>query len=180
MATRTPIPPLAGSIHARRGPRLGGLRFFLPVLPVLLLGISAPAPSAQSKPTTAMTRELLEQIVRSMGKRVEGSPGALEFSFNGVRLVCISDTNHDRMRIIAPIIGVSTLSSLHVASILEANFHSSLDARYATSKGTLYALFVHPLSSLRVEELESAIRQVSELSRSFGTTYTSGELSYGQ
>lgn len=63
--------------------------------------------------------------------------------------------------------------------VLEANFHSALDARYATSDGVLYAAFIHPLSPLTEAEVRSAVAQVASLVRSFGTTYSSGELAYG-
>lgn len=63
--------------------------------------------------------------------------------------------------------------------VLEANFHSALDARYATSDGVLYAAFIHPLSPLTEAEVRSAVAQVASLVRSFGTTYSSGELVYG-
>ena len=127
----------------------------------------------------AMTRERMEEILRSLGSDAEGPAGTLDFSFAGVPMVCISDTRYDRMRIIAPVISVSDLSAEHVVSIFEANFHTALDARYASSQGVLYAAFIHPLSSLTERQLLSAVRQVANLARSFGTTYDSGELVYG-
>ncbi len=38
------------------------------------------------------------------------------------------------------------------------------------------AAYIHPLSPLRPEEVYSALRQVAELVKTFGTTYSSGEL----
>jgi len=63
--------------------------------------------------------------------------------------------------------------------LLISNFHSTLDARYAVSDDVLYAAFIHPLSPLTEGELESAIRQVATLADTFETTYSSGDLSYG-
>ena len=63
--------------------------------------------------------------------------------------------------------------------MLEANFHSALDGRYAISNGMVYAAYIHPLSPLRPEEVRSALRQVAELGKTFGTTYSSGELLFG-
>ena len=83
------------------------------------------------------------------------------------------------MRLIATIAPVADLTAEHIARILEANFHTALDARYATSNGYLYAAFIHPLSPLTEGELGSAVAQVSNLARTFGTTYSSGELVYG-
>jgi hypothetical protein len=84
------------------------------------------------------------------------------------------------MRIISPVVPISALTGEQLAAILNANFHSALDVRYGTSEGILYyAAFIHPLSPLTTVELNSAIRQVSSLVRTFGTTYSSGELRYG-
>ncbi len=63
--------------------------------------------------------------------------------------------------------------------MLDTNFHSALDARYVTSNGLVYAAYIHPLSPLRREEILSVLRQVAELVKTFGTPYSSGELSFG-
>jgi hypothetical protein len=123
-----------------------------------------------------MTQIRLETIIREVGSDVVGGSGALEFTFKSVRMACISDVEHDRMRLVAPICRLSELSPDQAARVLEANFHTALDARYASSQGVLYAAFIHPLSPLANEELRSAIRQVASLAQSFGTTYSSGEL----
>ena len=106
-------------------------------------------------------------------------PGLLEFTHDGVKMTCISDIEYSRMRIVTPIIRVEELTPEQVAHILEANFHTALDARYATSQGVLYATFIHPLAPLTEAELASAVRQVATLARTFGSSYTSGALSYG-
>lgn len=43
----------------------------------------------------------------------------------------------------------------------------------------VYAAYIHPLSPLRPEEVQSAVRQVAELVKIFGATYSSGELLFG-
>jgi hypothetical protein len=125
-----------------------------------------------------MTQERMESLIRSSAKDVSGAAGGLSFAIGGVRMECISDVTHDRMRLIAPIKAVSELTPQQVASVLEANFHTALDSRYATSHGVLYAAYIHPLSPLGELELQSALRQVAALAVSFGTTYSSGELVY--
>ena len=127
-----------------------------------------------------MTQEALTEVIGSIDAGASGPPGAIEFTHDGVRMACISDTTHGRMRIIAPVRAVSELSAAQVAAILEANFHSTLDARYATSQGVLYAAFIHPLAPLTPRQIESAARQVASLVRSFGSTYSSGELVYNE
>jgi hypothetical protein len=127
-----------------------------------------------------MTQQALTEVIGSIDAGASGPPGAIEFSHDGIRMACISDTTHGRMRIIAPVRAVSELSAAQVAAILEANFHSTLDARYATSQGVLYAAFIHPLAPLTPRQIASAARQVASLVRSFGSTYSSGELVYNE
>ena len=126
-----------------------------------------------------MTQERMEAILRSLAPGAEGVSGSLAFRIEGVQVECISDPVHDRMRLIAAITPVSKLSGEQVAHLMEANFHTALDARYATSGGYLYAAFIHPLGSLSEQEIRSAVSQVANLARTFGTTYSSGQLVYG-
>lgn len=125
-----------------------------------------------------MTQPLLEEALRAIDPEATGRPGAIEFSYNGIQMACISDTTYGRMRLVAPVRGAAELTPKQIAAILEANYHSALDARYGLSQGILYAAFIHPLGPLSPEEVLSAVRQVSNLVHTFGTTYSSGELVY--
>ena len=139
---------------------------------------AAAAVGAIDGSTGQMTQARMEALLREVGTDVSGVPGMLEFTFHGVRIGCISDVEHDRMRLITPVHRVSELSPEEVARVLEANFHTALDARYASSQGILYAAYIHPLGPLSQSELQSAVRQVASLAQSFGSTYSSGELVY--
>ena len=145
---------------------------------IVCLGGALPAFSEEARQArnAAMTQESLESILRSIAPEAKGVPGALGFAVSGVQMECISDVKHDRMRLVAVITSVSNLTSEQVGRILEANFHTALDARYATSQGYLYAAFIHPLSPLTEQELRSAVAQISTLATNFGTTYSSGGL----
>lgn len=121
----------------------------------------------------------LEAFLRGAGEDIEGEDGAWELTIDGVRLACITDERFDRMRLIAPIVGEEDLTDEHRKAVLEANFHTALDARYATSDGVLYAAFLHPLSSLATDELESGLGQVISLVETFGTTYSGGSVVFG-
>lgn len=125
-----------------------------------------------------MSQAQLEAALHAIDPEAKGNGGAVHFRIDGLELACISDTTHGRMRIISPVVPVSALTGEQIGAILNANFHSALDVRYATSEGILYAAFIHPLGPLTTRELESAIRQVSSLVRTFGTSYSSGELIY--
>ena len=147
---------------------------------ITLAGVQVALAEVASRPEDEpMTREKMEKILRVIGTEARGVPGLLEFKVKEVVLVCISDPGHDRMRIIAQIRPLSDLTSEQLEAILEANFHSALDARYATSQGILYAAFIHPLSNLTERELRSAAFQVPSPAFTFGPPYSSGTLLCG-
>ena len=127
-----------------------------------------------------MTPERMESIINQVGTDIEVGPNFWQFQIEGIFLMCIYDTTYDRMRIISPIIETDQMTIAQQYSMLQANFHAALDARYAISEGVVYSAFVHPLSSLRDTDFESAILQVAVLGATFGTEYTSGALSYGE
>lgn len=126
-----------------------------------------------------MTVDELEQVLRAAADEIEGEDGRWQLRLDEVPLACMTDLHFDRMRIIAPIAEVDEVTDELRDLCLEANFHTALDARYATSEGVLYAAFIHPLSPLDADQVESAIRQVASLVETFGTTFSSGELVFG-
>jgi len=127
-----------------------------------------------------MNQRRLESILKEEGGELTGVPGQVEFVFANVRMACISDPPHDRMCIIAPIVGESEASPEQMRVMLEANFYTTLDGRYAIRGGLIYAAYIHPLSSLHDDEVRSALRQVANLVKSFGTSYSSGDLRFGR
>ena len=126
-----------------------------------------------------MSRERMESLIAKSSRDFQGQPGAVRFTVDSVPMACISDVDHDRMRIISPITSRAELDSRVLDLMLIANYHTSLDARYAVSKGVVYAAFLHPLSTITEAELASALRQVATLATTFGTSYSSGELVFG-
>ena len=151
-------------------------------LSLLLAALAVTACATDASPADPerprMTRELPEDALRAIDPEAAGSPGAIELTYNGIEMAWISDTTYDRMRLVAPVRGASDLTPNQIGAILQANYHSALDARYGLSQGVLYAAFIHPLGPLTPEEIVSAVRQVSNLVLTFGSTYSSGELQY--
>ncbi len=132
------------------------------------------------KDPSSMTQEELEQLVsKDINVTVlEEEKGYVLFKYLGVKMALLSDEAHDRMRIISPITKYSNLAPNIKDALMNANFHSALDARYAVTEDTLYSCFIHPLSTLAKEDLNSALKQVCNLASSFGKTYSSGQLEF--
>lgn len=123
----------------------------------------------------------LEQLAELLERTVEDfrqSPTHWQFAHQDIPMACLIDQKFDRMRFIAPVTEVGELDDATKDAILEANFHTALDARYASSNGLLFAAFIHPLSSLDEPLARSALDQVASLVHTFGTHYTSGTLEF--
>lgn len=125
-----------------------------------------------------MTIRTLQTILAEAVHGLKGDNGQWRFTYAYVEMALLTSVPHDRMRIVVPIGSETQLTDQQRKQMLEANFHSALDVRYATSNGLVYAAYIHPLSPLRRKEIQSALRHVAELVKTFGTTYSSGDLSF--
>jgi hypothetical protein len=121
-----------------------------------------------------MDQARLEMLFAEHVEAITGPPGAIETVVDGIQLYCISDAANDRMRFVAPIARASTLDPRVLPLLLQANFHSTLDARYSISEDVVFATFLHPISSLTPELVESGMAQVLSLVQTFGTSFSAG------
>ena len=115
-------------------------RFAIPLV-LIVLGCATATPEG-------MSQESLAQHIEDIAGRAAVSPNVVEFEYDDIRIACVSDATHDRMRLISPIAKLDSLQPAHLEVLLVANFHTTLDARYALSEGVIYAAFLHPLSTL--------------------------------
>ena len=143
---------------------------------VLILWAAAATSPAQEAPRSGMTQQRLHEIIAATGSNVRVEGNMVAFQLGEVPLLCISDPNADRMRIISPVKRLEEASSQEILAAMQANFHTALDARYAISQGVIYAAFIHPLSPLTAEQVVSAIRQVASARETFGDSYSGGTL----
>jgi hypothetical protein len=130
-----------------------------------------------AKPAAAGTDSgALESFVRSVAPDFKGQPGHWTLRRDDVEVAVVADAAHDRMRVLAPVGDASKLAPADLATLLDADFDRALDAKYATRQGVVWAVYVHPLSSLTREEFESAVNQVIALRKNYGTTFSSTSL----
>ncbi len=156
--------------------------FFLSGCAGGILGASSRSVTDEIAASTAepMTQARMEALFAEEVDAILGPPGAIQTRVDGINVHLISDPRRDRMRIIAPIARVGRLDRRIYPILLQAGFHTTLDARYAISNGVVYAVFLHPISSLSPELLRSALAQVVSLVKTFGTSYSSGRLHFGR
>jgi hypothetical protein len=125
-----------------------------------------------------MTVDELAELLNQTTDDFRRSATHWQFIHEGIPMACLTDLGYDRMRFIAPITELSQIDDATKDAVLEANFHTALDARYGTSNGLLFAAFLHPLSSLEGALARSALDQVASLVHTFGSHFTSGAIEF--
>ncbi len=139
----------------------------------------APPTENESVPRQEMTQSRMADIIKGLVDETQDSGNSINFVYDEVAITLVSDATANRMRLVSPVIEASNMSEQQIIASLVSNYHLALDARYAIGSGVLFSTYIHPLAELTESQLISAVRQVATLSKTFGTTYTSGELSFG-
>ncbi len=121
----------------------------------------------------------IRETVKRIDPVAKFSEAGAEFTVNGVALLLVYDINADRMRVISPVTEASALTAEETTRLMQANFDSALDARYALAKGYVWAIFLHPLSSLDGAEFGSGVAQTVNLVTTYGTSFNSGVHVFG-
>ena len=133
-------------------------------------------PDENNTPAVLMTNERLYQILKRIDSNVEGKTGFWKFKVDKTTVTLITDQKADRMRIIIPIVKAEALSPEILFRLMQANFDSTVDARYAIAREMLWSAFIHPLSTLSDDELIKGLGQTVNLVLSYGKNYSSGLL----
>lgn len=162
------------------------LRLPLAALLAVLLSVSAYALTSEketpgTKAAGGMTLDRLDKLVRAVDDKAERLPdgGRWKLRVAKVPLLIITDKPRDRMRILVGIAKVSSLDQAKLTRLMQANFDTALDARYAVARGVLFATYIHPLSPLTDKQFLSGLGQTVNLARTYGTLYSSGALTFG-
>lgn len=137
-------------------------------------------PVAAKTGAVDMTLDRMEQIVMALDPDAERAGSAFRLTIEDVPVLIVSDPRADRMRAMVPIRSAEGLSDDDLMRMMQANFDSALDARYAVAEGRVWAVFVHPLSPLRAEQLISGLGQTVNAATTYGTLFTSGEVQFGR
>ena len=126
-----------------------------------------------------MSNDKLQALIQKLDPEFVGQPGYWQLQMFEIGVNIITDEKADRMRIVIPIKKVEDLSSEEMYRLLQANFDSALDARYAVARGVVWATYIHPLSPLSDEQFISGLGQTINIFLTYGKTYSSGVLTFG-
>jgi hypothetical protein len=146
------------------------------VLATALAAASAGTASANSE---KMTLDGLDGLIRRLDPDAMRQGPSWRVTVEGVTATVIADDTHDRMRIVIPVRRVDGLTPQELYRLMQANFDTALDARYAIAQEMLWSTFIHPLSSLDARQFLAGLGQTINLARNYGSSYASGLLSFG-
>ena len=139
-----------------------------------------PAPTEDSElPPTAMAAVALLTIVTTIDEDAQLTANGATFTIDDTEVTLVFDINADRMRLFSQIAPSDGLSGPQLRRLMQANFDTALDARYAVAQGQLWSTFIHRLTSLTQDDFVSALAQTVTLVKTYGTTYSSGAMSFG-
>lgn len=137
------------------------------------------APDAEDAPPTVTAAIDLLTVVTMIDEDASITSNGATFEVDGTPVTLVFDVNADRMRLFTRVASSDGLSGAQLKRLMQANFDTALDARYAIAGGQVWSTFMHPLVSLSQDDFVSAIAQTVTLARTYGTTFSSGALSFG-
>ncbi|MEE2984315.1 MAG: hypothetical protein VX929_13575 [Pseudomonadota bacterium] len=108
--------------------------------------------SADGETPDGMNNQRIGELLANLNLDLSGGAGFWRLVLDGRNVMVITDENADRMRIIVPVTAAEVVSEDLLVRVMQANFDSALDARYAIAKDTLWSapsLLRFPLRSMR-------------------------------
>lgn len=136
----------------------------------------APADSAAIQD---MTLERFTKIIASIDSEAVIQGSSMQLTVADVTVIVITDVKNNRMRAFVPIQSLDGINQQLLYRMLQANFDSALDARYAIAREHVISVFIHPLKELRKDQLIEGIGQVVNLVKTYGSAFTSGAMTFG-
>lgn len=134
-------------------------------------------PAAAQDSPMDLTR--LTEIIRKLDPEAEIKGFHMQLTIQDVPVSIVTDPVADRMRAFVPIRSAEVMTEDELMRVLQANFDTALDARYAVANNRLWAVFIHPLSPLEGDQLISGLGQTVNLALTYGSLYTGGAFTFG-
>ncbi|MEO0751932.1 MAG: hypothetical protein AAFY25_09015 [Pseudomonadota bacterium] len=152
---------------------------------VLIAAMSLPlqaqetqTPEVEAEAEGPMTYEKLGRIIFALDPDAQPQGPGFVLNIAQVTVLVVVDPASDRMRAMVPVADVADLSEEDLMRMMQANFDSALDARYAIANNTLWSAFIHPLSPLQKDQFISALGQTVNAALTYGTLYSGGAMQF--
>jgi hypothetical protein len=144
---------------------------------ILCLTLLAGPVSAQAEPP--MTPERLAAILLAVDPEAASAGSGVSLTIADVPVLVVFDVAANRMRAMVPVASSAGLTEADLMRMMQANFDTALDARYAVANDRLWSVYIHPLRELQREQLISGLAQTVTLARTYGTLYSGGAQVFG-
>lgn len=125
-----------------------------------------------------MTLEKMGKILRRLDDNAARMKNGWRLTIDETPVVVVTDQKHGRMRILVAVRKADNMLPDDLNRLMQANFDTALDARYAIAHGIVWATYIHPLRELHDRQLITAVGQTVNLSKTYGTSFSSGALSF--
>jgi len=147
----------------------------------LIASLSLAPAMAQEAPAAEphMTMDRMARIVLALDEAAEVTGNGFALTIDDIPVLIITDTSANRMRAMVPIRSADTMSPEELRRVMQANFDTALDARYAIAQGRLWGTFIHPFRELERDQLISGLAQTVNVAKTYGTLYTGGASQFG-
>ena len=126
-----------------------------------------------------MTVTRLGEIIATLDPDNRNNGAQFQMTIEDVPILIVTDARADRMRAMVPIRSAADMTSEEITRVMQANFDTALDARYAIAQGRLWGVYIHPLSPLEKDQFISGLGQAVNLAKTYGSLYTGGAMSFG-
>jgi len=136
-------------------------------------------PKADAGLDAGMTLEQMVAIVQTIDEAAEVRGPAMRLTISDVKVTVITDSKNNRMRAFVAIQSLDGVNQQLLYRLLQANFDSALDARYAIAQEHILSVFIHPLKELKKDQFIEGLGQVVNLVKTYGSAFTSGAMTFG-
>lgn len=138
-----------------------------------------PNEQTEQAPEGPMTLERLNAIVTALDPNVVTDGSRWRLLIANTPVLIITDPTNNRMRALTPVSKLEDVDETALKRMMQANFDSALDARYAIANDMVWSTYIHPLAALEKDQLISGLGQIVNLAQTYGSLYSGGAMQFG-
>ncbi len=146
-------------------------------LVLIALMIPASLPAQEAEPHMTLSR--MAEIVQALDPDARVAGSGFEFTIDDIPVLIVTDVRANRMRAMVPIRSTDGMTDAELLRVMQANFDSALDARYAIANDSLWGVFIHPFAELEKNQFISGVAQTVNVAKTYGTLYSGGAAQFG-
>ena len=146
---------------------------------IALMCLLLPGSLSAQEAEPHMTLPRMAQIVLALDPDARVAGAGFELVIDDIPVLIVTDVGANRMRAMVPIRSAEGMTAEETQRVMQANFDSALDARYAVAQGRLWGVFLHPFRELERDQLISGLAQTVNVAKTYGTLYSSGAGQFG-